>query len=65
MTLTFQPSVLQNGLVPIFAHNMLVWTSMVTRKHFWRQIFGICEKYEVNYTANWSQNNTKMTVVGH
>ena len=36
---------------------------MVTRKYFWRQIFGICEKYEVNYTANWSQNNTKMTVL--
>ena len=40
---------------------MLVWTSMMTRKHFWGQIFGICEKYEVNYTDIWSQNNAKMT----
>ena len=38
---------------------------MVTRKHFWRQIFRICEKYEVNYTTNWNQNNTKMAVFGH
>ena len=36
-------------LVLIFLHNMLDWTSMMTRKHFWRLIFGICEKYEVNY----------------
>ena len=38
---------------------------MVTKKDFWRQYFGICEKYEVNYTSNCSQNNTDMTVVGH
>ena len=38
---------------------------MVIRKHFWKQTFGICEKYEVNYTAIWSQNNTKMTAFGH
>ena len=31
------------------------------KKNFWRQIFGICKNYEVNYTAIWSQNNTKMT----
>ena len=35
------------------------------QKYFWRQFFGICDKYEVNYTSNWSQNNTKMTVFGH
>ena len=36
---------------------------MVTKNHFWRQIFGICEKFDVNSTAIWSQNNTKMTVL--
>ena len=48
------------ALVPIFSYNMLAWTSMVTRKHFWRPIFGICEKYEANHTADWSQNYTSV-----
>ena len=62
MTLAFPPQF----LVPIISlNNMLVWTSMVTKKHFWRQIFGICEKYKVYYTAFWSQNNIKMAVFGY
>ena len=64
MTLAFLSSVFKMVLVPILPYNMSVWTSMVTRKHFRRQIFGICEKYEVNHTADWSQDNTKVTIFG-
>ena len=43
--------------MPIFSHNTLVCTSLGPEN-----IFGdkFLEKYEVDYTAIWSQNNTKM-----
>ena len=38
--LTFTPLDFQNGSSVFFLHNTLVWISIATRKHFWRQKFG-------------------------
>ena len=69
MTLDFLPSVFQNGFSAIVSHNNYYVSLEIygDQKVFWRQIFGICEKYEVNYvTAYWSQNDTsKMSVFYH
>ena len=43
--------------VPIFSHNMLVWSTMVNKKYFWDNF--------LEFVKNMSQNNTKMTVFGH
>ena len=57
--MTFLPLILKMVYWFKCHNNMLVWKFIVTRKHFWRRIFGICEVHFFQAVVSSDSNNAK------